>query len=511
MPGTLVTLRGPGRPPALGHSPRGRLQIPRDRVSVALALLLGVGLLLRIYFLLVWRPAITGFSDSGIYFDDALTSVWADPIRTVGYSMFLHVLHLITPHLILAIIVQHILGLLAAVLYFLAVRRCGGPRGLGLAPAAIIALGGDELFLEHSALSDSLFIFLLSAMLYCAVRASQGGARWAALAGLCAGLGVWDRGAGLAMVGVIALWLLFSAGRPTRRTIAVGLLSLVVSLASLGVYIEWRHAASGLSGLTTNNAWNLYGRVGPWADCTKFTPPPETRALCETTPPSQRVMPNGDDYIYASPNGSLSPARQLFGPAFLVSKYPHAMALLQKWSEAAILGQPLDYLHAVWLDTIRLFDPNHHSYGESSADQLIALMLYGPDMHSGVNEFVTPWQRRLYPHDPAAHRGDIAPLKEWERITRVDGAWMAILLVLCLAGPWLLVGRARAGMTLFGATALVLLFFPIFTKGYDYRYVIPAFGPLLAAGALAGWGLVVRIRSLVVKIRPKAGALSAGG
>src|ERR1039457_640907 len=105
--------------------------------------------------------------------------------------MFLRLLHGITPHLLLVIIVQHALGLVEAVRLSPAARRGGGPRGLGLAPAAIIALGGDELFLEHSALSDSLFIFLISAMLYCAVRAGQGSARWAALAGLCAGLGKW--------------------------------------------------------------------------------------------------------------------------------------------------------------------------------------------------------------------------------------------------------------------------------------------------------------------------------
>jgi len=489
-------LHRPARPPA------SHRWLARDHALLALAVLLGVGLALRVWFLLVWRPAITGFSDSGVYFQGAtqgfspaVASLWSAPGRTVGYSMFLRVLHAIAPHLILVIIVQHALGLLAAVLFFLAVRRCGGPRGLGLAPAAIIALGGDELFLEHAALSETLFIFLLSAMLYCAVRASQAGVRWAALAGLCAGLGVWDRVAGLEMVAVIAVWLVFSAGRPTRRTIAAGALSLLVSLASLGVYIEWRHAASGLNGLTTNSAWNLYGRVAPWADCTKFTPPPGTRPLCETAPPSQRGLRRSSYYVF----GPSSPALAMLGPSYQVSTYPHAMTLLASWSEAAILGQPLDYLHAVWLDTIRLVDPNHRSYGELSANEMIAYMLYGPDLHSGVNKFVTSWQRLLYPNDPAPHHGDIAPLKEWERITRVDGAWMLILLALCLAGPWLLVGRARAGMILFGTTALTLLFVPLFTTGYEYRYVVPAFAPLLAAGALAAWGLVVRIRR---RLRP---------
>jgi hypothetical protein len=473
--------------------------VTRDRVLVTLAALLGAGLLLRVYFLLVWSPAITGYSDSGIYFAGAVGSLWSDPIRTVGYSMFLRVLHAITPHLILVVIVQHAMGLGAAVLFFLAVRRCGGPRGLGLVPAGIIALGGDELFVEHAALSDSLFIFLIGAMLYCALRASDGAARWAAMAGFCTGLGVWERGAGIAMVAVIPLWLCFSAGRPTRRTLAVGALSLVVSLATVGVYVGWRHAASGMPGLiTSNSAWNLYGRVAPWADCTKFTPPPGTRALCEATPVPHRGYPTshskrrrpGEYYIY-SPE---SPAYRLFGPAYHVSKYPHAMALLQKWSEAAILGQPLDYLHAVWLDTIRLFDPSHSSYGDLSADEMVAVMLGGFPPNSGRNAFVESWQQLLYPHDPPSHRGEIGPLKEWERITRVDGVWMGVLLALCLVGPWLLAGRARSGMILFGLTALALLFFPIFAKGYDYRFVIPAFAPLLAAGALAAWGLVVRLR-----------------
>ena len=111
---------------------------------VALAVLLGAGLLLRVYFLLVWSPGITGYSDSGIYFDGAVSSLWADPIRPVGYSMFLRLLHAIAPHLVLVIIVQHALGLGAAVLFFLDVRRCGGRPGLGLAPAAIIALGRDQ-------------------------------------------------------------------------------------------------------------------------------------------------------------------------------------------------------------------------------------------------------------------------------------------------------------------------------------------------------------------------------
>jgi hypothetical protein len=50
-------------------------------------------------------------------------------------------------------------------------------------------------------------------------------------------------------------------------------------------------------------------------------------------------------------------------------------------------------------------------------------------------------------------------------------------------------------MILFALAALALLFFPILTKGYDYRFVIQAFGPLVAASALSLWGLQARVRA----------------
>src|ERR1700677_3289740 len=55
---------------------RHRERRPRERI--ALAIVLGVGVLLRVWFLLVWQPALTGYSDSGIYFQDAYQGVWTD-------------------------------------------------------------------------------------------------------------------------------------------------------------------------------------------------------------------------------------------------------------------------------------------------------------------------------------------------------------------------------------------------------------------------------------------------
>ncbi|MFL5824242.1 MAG: glycosyltransferase family 39 protein [Solirubrobacteraceae bacterium] len=470
---------------------RGRAWVRANPAMAVLAGLMVIGLLLRVYFLLVWRPAITGYSDSGIYFQGGVQSVWSDPLRTVGYSMFLRLLHGISPHLLLVTIVQHLLGLASALLFYAATRRAGGPRWAALAPAAIIALGGDQLFLEHAALSDAVFIFLLAAMLYCTIRARAGSLRWAALAGLLAGLAVWDREAAIELAPVLALWLVFSYGRPRWDLVATGGLTLVVAIGTVNVYEVWRHAETGQRGLTTNGNWNVYGRAAPWADCSKFTPPQGTQQLCDPVPVSQRHWKTSEYYIY----DPRSPAQKLLGPPYLVSKDPYAMRRLLEFSESAIWGQPLDYLRAVWLDVIRLFNPGARSYGDLSAQQLIDFMLYGPDMHSGTNSFVSYWQQLLYPGDSPAYRGPIGPLKTWEKLTRITGVWMALLLALCLASPWLVPRPARAGAILFGLVALVLLFFPILTKSYDYRFVIPAFGPLFAVGALSTWGLGRRTRA----------------
>jgi hypothetical protein len=427
--------------------------------------------------------------------------------------MFLSALHWITPHLLLVTIVQHVMGLATAVLLFATVRRCSGSAVLGLAPAAVVSLGGTEVFLEHAALAEALFTFLLAVMLYAAVRACRGSFLWGLLVGACAGLTVTVRGAGSIIVPVVFFWLLFCRGLPSKQTALAALLTLVVALGVIGGYIGWRHADTGLSGLTTNANWNLYGRVAPFADCTKFTPPAGTEGLCDPTPPSARLGrfpqqgpgpgPGGDrwtseHYIFFE----VSPAQKLFGPPYLVSSDPKAMAKLQKWSLAVIRHQPLDYLDAIWNDSVRLVLPEHHSLGDLSADENIAFLLGGPDLKTGANDFVDYWQNRYYPNEEH-HQGDMTQLRDYEVLTRVEGGWMLLLLVFAACAPFVVPRRARAGAWLLVLTAFALLWFPIVTKGYDFRFVIPALGPLFGAAVLGAWPIARRIRDRL-KVRWRA-------
>ena len=104
--------KAPDRPAPVASASAGRLKrtlaslpaLPRriahDRVLLALTVILGIGLALRVWLTLVWSPAITGYSDSGVYFQDSVESIWHDPIRTQGYTVFLRLLHGISPHLL---------------------------------------------------------------------------------------------------------------------------------------------------------------------------------------------------------------------------------------------------------------------------------------------------------------------------------------------------------------------------------------------------------------------------
>jgi dolichyl-phosphate-mannose-protein mannosyltransferase len=462
----------------------------RDPWVAVLAAMLAIGLLLRVYLTVRWRPALVNYSDTGIYIQDAYAGGFADPLRVVGYGLFLIPLHWITPHMLFVVLLQHAMGLATAVLLYLGVRRCGAPQIVALVPALGIALGGTQIFLEHSILTEALFTLLVALALYAAVRTSRGSLRWALLVGVCIGLTVTIRGVGTILVAVLPLWLLFASGRPTRLTAIRGGAALAVSLAIVGGYVAWRHAEAGSSGLTTNSNWNFYGRVAPFADCTRFTPPRGTEPLCDPVPPSRRQGRNSEWYIYDTD----SPAQKAFGPPYLVSPDPDANKKLGKFSIAAVKAQSGDYLSAVWRDLTRIVAPNRSSDGDLSYDEFMAFLIDGPN-RDGTNEFVESWRRLYYPRD-TYHRGDIDPLETYERRTRIQGPLMVVVLLLAAVAPWLAPRPARRGAALVAVTALALLLYPIATHAFDARFVVPALGPLLAAAALGAWGLAGRLGRL---------------
>jgi hypothetical protein len=129
-----------------GSNPAGRVTI------AALVVLLIVGISLRVYFMTVWRPALLGFTDSTVYLKDAFVSTFWDPLRVVGYGLFLRWAHDLGGNLSTTILLQHALGVATGLLLYAAARRVGGPSfyAFGASPANLV-YGGSAQFPPNDA------------------------------------------------------------------------------------------------------------------------------------------------------------------------------------------------------------------------------------------------------------------------------------------------------------------------------------------------------------------------
>lgn len=461
--------------------------------TIALAVIILAGLLLRIAFVIQWRPALIGVPDSAVYIEDARTGIFNDPLRVGGYSEFLVLLHAIRPHLSFVIEVQHVLGLASGLLLFGAARRAGLSARVALVPVAVVVLGGSELFVEHAPLTEALFIFLIDLSLYCLIRTWKGrwgwAAIWALLAGLSLGAAIDVRSIGLELAPVLIIVSALCAPQRWRVRLLCVLAAVAGAALPIETYLDGHRATQGYGGFTGAGYIDLYAMVAPFADCSKFTPPAGTRQLCISLPPDKRP---GHDYWEFS---GISPAVQVYGEPDETVPKPGENAQLSAFAVAAILGQPGSYLEYVGRDLVRIVDPSFPSspYGNTgitslgygNTPQSLIQYYFDPSFSASVQVQVNAY----YPDDGVIHHS-VGFLLTYERDTRIEGPLMALLLLLAFAAPTLTRDMERRAALLFGATALVLLVGPILVSEYDYRYTIPAFGPLAATAAIGGSGVL---------------------
>lgn len=145
--------------------------------------------------------------------------------------------------------VQHLLGAAWALLMLWTGRRAGGSAA-GLAAGILAALYAPAVFHEGEMLSDSLTLFLSSAMLLAWLRARpRGGALPHAMAGTLAGLAAITRPTALlpaAALAAGAAWCAVrGAGRGARRRAVVAVAAFLLPLAVLVALPSLRNAAQG--------------------------------------------------------------------------------------------------------------------------------------------------------------------------------------------------------------------------------------------------------------------------
>jgi hypothetical protein len=459
--------------------------LPVDVWLLVAIILLGAAL--RIWLGLLWRPAFLGYPDSAAYIASA-RAPFTDQMRPEGYPAFISAISQLRPRLFPVVAVQHLLGLATALLAYLLTWQLGAPRWAGLIPAAVIAFNGAQVMVEHAILSEALFISLVTASLTLVAFAGtrEFSRPWVrpaliGLAGLLLGASVTVRAAGLFVLPVLVVYVIW--GSPWRRAAAASIALIASTLAVVFAMAAWHDQRVGGFSLTGTQFYNYYGRVATFADCRKFTPPAGTRFLCPTQPVYQR---EGHEFWVFEPK---SPLPSTYGDGFGATPPPDAAGKVKAFALAVVLGQPRDYANALLRDSWRLFNPsfsrspNPKIGNEKSGVDPDFLRFYYRYMPTTATALVTAVNQ--LPEHYGVYRS-MKTFDAYESVFRFTGLRMALLLTLALLAPLVLqAGRQRRGALLALATGLVLLLVPIVIAKYDFRFTIPAYGPLAVAAAMA--------------------------
>jgi hypothetical protein len=465
-----------------------------------LVALLLAGVTIRLTLVLAYTPAYLSYPDTWGYVKAAAGPLFMDDwIRPVGYPAFLAALHAIWGSLVFAVVVQHLLGLVNAVLLYATVRRLGAPVWVSLVPAAVVLLCVDVVYFEHTLLSESLFLLLSTASLYALARAlddppERRAVAWCAAAGLAALLAVIVRPTGLFVLPVLGLAALLAAGSLRLRLARAATLTAVVVAGMLG-YFALNAAQTGTFGLTDGSGWTSYARAAPFADCRVFTPPPGTAGLCESTDARDRRGP--DFYAW----DTRSPGRRLFiGPPYDGDK-------VGAWGQAAIRAQPRAYLEAGARDLWRYVDHSDHKprRGFGADPRLMQIDVRSPYAEDLNRRQVAPF----YGPYRIDVDGAVGVLADVQSVVRVPGWGIVLAIVLSLASLPFATGRQRIALLLLGGGAVTTLVLATATTVYNWRYAVPVLPFLLASGALGAHVLASALARRPARLRGRVGSRAA--
>jgi hypothetical protein len=443
-------------------------------------------------------PVATTLSDAATYAIDAGHNPLVDPQHPAGYPALLALIGVFTRNVAVAVLLQHVLGIVAAVLLFAAVRRLVGSPWPALVPAAVVLLDSDEVFLEHNIMSEGPFLFLLAFALYASVRAmdapDRSWRRWPCAAAVTIAAATMVRSAGVFAIPVLATAI--ALGRPPRMHVRW---CMAASFAAVATMLLAGYAAANLVNngrfeIAPASGWHLYGRVAPFADCHRFRPPAGTAALCEWTPAAARSGP--DFYLY----NRQSPARRKFVHIGNHDGEVGAFAV------QAVLHQPGALMQAFWVDVRRYFVPSWHVHGWYRGWDIQPQLDWsrvGGDRYT--RETITGLTSFFSRFVPQRNLSLVIVMHDYEQVA----GFGATLLTVCtlLSGLGLFIGarRSRVGVLLFGVGGLAQLIMPTISVLYMGRYTVPLAGMFAAGGAIALWSVSQSAGAWLLRARTVSG------
>lgn len=479
--------QAPASPARRGASARARERVAALPIAVVVLVLFAVALRLAIW--LAYSPAVINLADSGTYAGLAAGELFGDVTRTAGYPIFLRAAHAVSDQIEFTIALQHLIGIVTALVLYAAVRRLGAPVWVGAIAAAAILLSLDQIFLEHALMGEPLFTLLLVVALYAAVRALDEPRpvagpfdtrhAWIAGAAVTIAFAGWVRPIGVPLIALFVLWFAFACPGSWRSRLANAGIAALAAAAVMLSYFGLHASATGYFGLSEASGWALYSRVAPFADCSSFDPPEGTRALCESTPVAARP---GPDFYGQQPD---SPARRLFGEP------PAGNEQLGEFARRALLAQPFSYLSDLGRDLIRYFDPTFEPQDFSGVGlELLDVNRRAPGTELPLAAILNGY----YDDDTYEIDGGVETLADLQDVLRVHPKLLLICLLLGGGGLLFARGRLRWGVVLLLASALAMMVIAPATAIWSARYAVPASGPIVAAAAIGAWLLAGRAR-----------------
>lgn len=427
---------------------------------------------MRLLVVVAFRPALI-FSDGPLYlaFLDRFTPA---PDRPAGYDLLLlYPLSLLTRNVFAVVVVQHLLGLLTAGLIYVLLRRWGvGRRPATLATLPVL-FDAMQLLLEHSAHTDTLFVFVLTVALATLGWRRRPTPAVAIAVGLLLGVSATVRLVGIPLLIVgVAYCLLAGQGWRSRLATVVALgLGFAVPV---GAYAIWYHHEHGVYALSQFAGKSLYMRTTSFVDCPQLSSPAYQRVLCPAEPRGQRLDPTYYGWHDPRTLPRLHPP-----PGTTPDQAMHEFAV------QAIRDQPVDYAVTALRDFALNFDlwrADRFEYDSAYKWRFSRYLDFGA-AEATLIAYRDHGGALLTVHQPFAYI-----LVGYQFVGYLPGPLLFGCLMLGLLGG-LGVRRAKTSglrpiCLLLTATATVLLLEPDLTAEFTWRYQLPALVLLPAAAAL---------------------------
>jgi hypothetical protein len=444
---------------------------------------------LRVIVMLGFQPAVLFRLDTYDYLWGAV-HLSPNVVNPSGYSVFLWLLRPFHS-IVLVVALQHVLGLCAAAMVYVVVRRFGLPAYGAVLAAAPVLFDPGQLLIEQFVMADLLALLLLLAGLTVLLLGGRRPAAWRVVAaGLLVGVSVTVRPTTIPAVLLIPAFLL--ARRAGWRRAGAALLA--GALPVLG-YMGWFAAVHGQFNLTSSNGLFLWSRTMSFANCAVIRPPADLRALCPDQQPgklaepdpSQRRLPKR--YLWnhrtwawrdAPPNPSVPDVA-----AFTRANNDRA----QRFAIAAIEAQPLSYAGLVATESLDPFFkantlrfPGYQPHTLTLDRAARAYAIGAVKAYTGTDQGVAGYLG--YSFGTRLRSPYAFIIQEYQHIVFLPGPVFAAAVLLGLWG--LLVPRRRtAAAALLWVSAVAIMVLPTAEHEYTYRYVIPAVPLVCMAAAIA--------------------------